>query len=135
MRLYTSLSSELKRQIRAEAAILCPQIVKPSKSKGKYDEAVLYILTAHGVICSQARDLFSAGSVALKRDSSRGGNYVERSLKDIEIEMRIALDDLEPHLFLEYWNLESLPPDKLQHWLSMADSFAKDWSPSATLFR
>lgn len=134
VRLYTSLEQEEKRRIRAEAAVLCPQVVKPSRSRGKYDEAVLYILTAHGVICSQARDLFSAGSVALRSDGTRGGNYIERSLRDIEEEMKIAMAELEPALFLEYWGVDSLPNDKLKHWLTMADDYAKDWVPSATLF-
>lgn len=77
VRLYTSLATEEKRKLRAEAALLCPQVVSPARAKHKYDDAVLYLLTYHGVICSQARDLFSAGSVALRQDAQRGGLYIQ----------------------------------------------------------
>jgi hypothetical protein len=73
IRLYMRLEQEEKRKLRAEAALLCPQIVKPSRSKNKYDEATVYLLSYHGVLCSQARDLFSAGSVAMRADQTRGG--------------------------------------------------------------
>ncbi|MBN1867346.1 restriction endonuclease [Candidatus Sumerlaeota bacterium] len=73
-RLYMTLDQSEKRRFRAEAALLCPQIVKPSRSKHKYDDATLFLLTYHGVLCPQARDLFSAGSVAMRSDPTRGGN-------------------------------------------------------------
>lgn len=65
-RLYMTLEQSEKRRLRAEAALLCPQVVKPSRAKNKYDDATLYLLTYHGVLCPQARDLFSAGSVAIE---------------------------------------------------------------------
>ena len=102
-RLYMSLEQGEKRKLRAEAAILCPQIVKASRSKHKYDDATLYLLTYRGVLCPQARDLFSAGSVAMRSDQKRGGNYVLRALTDIEEEMRTAAATLEDALFVEYW--------------------------------
>ncbi len=57
-RLYTSLGKDEKLRLRAEAALLCPSIVKPSRSRNKYDDVVLYLLTYHGVICHQARGFF-----------------------------------------------------------------------------
>ena len=133
-RLYMGLPQEEKRKLRAEAALLCPQVVKPSRSKGKYDDAALYLLTYHGVLCSQARDLFSAGSVALRSDSKRGGRYIERALKDIEEEMRAAARRLEDALFVEYWGA-SVPTEKrIQEWLTRADKLARTWKPSQALF-
>jgi hypothetical protein len=38
-RLYTTLSTEEKTRLRAESALLCPSIVKPSNSRNKYDGA------------------------------------------------------------------------------------------------
>ena len=134
-RLYMNLSQEEKRQLRAEAALLCPQIVKPSRSKNKYDDAALYLLTYHGVLCSQARDLFSAGSVALRSDSRRGGNYILRALKDIEDEMRIAALRLEPALFEEYWGFDVERDTRIEKWLNLADGHAGDWVPSQELFK
>ena len=134
VRLYMTLPQEEKRKLRAEAALLCPQVVKPPRAKNKYDDAALYLITYHGVLCSQARDLFSAGSVALRSDETRGGIYTMRSLKDIESEMRQAAERLEDALFVEYWGASVAPPRRIREWLARADQYAKDWIPSNELF-
>lgn len=130
-RLYTSLNQDEKRQLRAEAALLCPEIMMGSRANNKYDDVVLYALTYRGVLCHQARDLFSAGSVAGK---ARGGIYIERSLIDIQDEIRKAAFELEDALFVEYWG-QSCPPNKrIAAWLEKADALCPDWKPSESLF-
>jgi hypothetical protein len=135
VRLYMGLPQDEKRQLRAEAALLCPQIVKPSRSKGKYNDATIYLLTYRGVLCPQARDLFSAGSVALRRNVKRGGNYILRALQDIEDEMKTAAAVLEDALFVEYWGRSVFPEKRISEWLKLADRYAKSWKPSDWLFR
>jgi len=135
VRLYMSLSQEEKRKYRAEAALLCPQIVKPPRTKKKYDDASMFLLTYYGILCPQARDLFSAGSVALRSDSTRGGNYLMRALRDIEGEMRHAAKTLEDALFVEYWGVSVPPKNRIAEWLKRADEHAKIWKPSKELFR
>ncbi|MDR1095456.1 MAG: hypothetical protein LBL31_03630 [Spirochaetaceae bacterium] len=133
-RLYTALSTEEKTKLRAEAVLLCPGIVKSGRAKNKYDDAVLYLLTYHGVICHQARDLFSAGSVANPDNDDEGGVYIERALKRIEKEMIDAAMTMNDALFLEYWG-ESVPPEqRVKKWLEKADALAHDWTPSKSLF-
>lgn len=143
VRLYMRLEPEEKLQLRAESALLCPQIVGPSRAKrSKYEAVAMYLLTQHGVIAPQTKDLFSAGSVALRQSQIRGGNYVRRSLQDSDIQglMRAAAEYLENALFVEYWG-HSCPPDKrIEEWLRQADEHAKDlkpavrWKPSDHLF-
>jgi hypothetical protein len=135
VKLYMELPQHQKRRLRAEAALLCPQIVKPSRAKNKYVDAVMYLLTYHGVLCPQARDLFSAGSVAMASDSKRGGNYIERALNDIQDEMKAAALEMEDALFVEYWKQSVPPKDRIKRWLELADGYAKDWKPSQTLFQ
>lgn len=135
VKLYMYLSQQEKRRMRAEAALLCPQIVKPPRSKQKYDDAVMYILTYYGVLCPQARDLFSAGSVAMRADQTRGGIYIARALMDIEDEMLSAAKKLDNSLFEEYWGAPVPAGDRIPKWLERADSLAKEWKPSAVLFR
>ena len=135
VRLYMSLTQEEKRQMRAEAALLCPQIVMPSRSKKKYDDAALYLLTYRGVLCSQARDLFSAGSVALRANGRRGGNYLLRALTDIEDEMKRAAVELDDALFVEYWGSSMPPRKRIMEWLKRADALAVGWRPSRELFQ
>lgn len=135
VRLYMNLEQDEKRRLRAEAALLCPWIVKPSRSKKKYEDAAIYLLTYHGVLCPQARDLFSAGSVALRSDAVRGGIYIARALRDIESEMKLATQTLEDALFVEYWGTAVPREDRIKEWLKRADAYAKGWQPSKVLFR
>lgn len=134
VQLYTKLPQIEKRRLRAEAAILCPQIVKSGRAAGKYDDVTMFLLTYYGVLCNQARDLFSAGSVAMRASDVRGGIYIERALKDIEDEMRAAFEYLEDALFIEYWG-ENVPrKNRIKRWLMMADKYAVGWTPSKSLF-
>jgi hypothetical protein len=133
-RLYKDLPDLEKIKLRAESALLCPAIVQHSRSKRKYDDVSLFLLTYHGVLASQARDLFSAGSVALAKDSTRGGNYLLRALINIQPQMRKAAEYLSDELFIEYWGV-SVPPDhRIREWLIRADAAARDWRPSEHLF-
>jgi len=134
VRLYMDLPSEEKRRLWAEGALLCPQIVAGSRVKNKYNDVALYLLTYHGVLASNTRDLFSAGSVAHVKDKSRGGIYIQRALAEIEDEMLAASLRMEDALFVEYWN-ESIPPtERINKWLMLADKSATGWIPSQTLF-
>ena len=103
----THLPDTEKRVLRAEAALLCPQICGPSRGPAgqrKYIDATLYLLMHHGVFCNQARDLFSAGSVAEHvKPISEDEPYVSRALRDIEHLMVDAATRLEDVLFEEYW--------------------------------
>lgn len=131
VRIYMDLEPQEKRNLRAEAALLCPKVVGGSRQRKKYTDAVSYLMTYRGVLCPQARDLFSAGSVAGK---ARGGNYVQRSLIDIQEEMKNAAHYLEDQLFEEYWGTVPLPDQRLEYWLTVADEHAANWTPSKHMF-
>lgn len=134
-RLYTNLTTAEKNRLRAEAALVCPNIVKSGRDRNKYDDVVLYLLTYHGVLCHQARDLFSAGSVANPKNDDNGGIYIERALKLIEDEMKQAALEMDGAIFIEYWGESVLPENRIKRWLEKADAVAKDWKPSDSLFR
>lgn len=133
-RLYTKLSASEKIRLRAEAVLLCPQVVNSGRSRSKYDDVVLYLLTYHGVLCHQARDLFSAGSVANPENDDNGGRYIERALKLIENDIIAAASRLEDALFVEYWGESVAPEQRILKWLQKADVLASGWKPSASLF-
>lgn len=133
-RLYTSLQPDEKKRLRAEAVLLCPNVVDSGRSRNKYDDVVLYLLTYHGVIAHQARDLFSAGSVANPGNDDAGGLYIERALKLIENDMLEAALRMDDALFVEYWDESVKPEQRIRRWLEKADAIAKDWTPSAKLF-
>lgn len=131
VKVYMDLPQNEKRRLRAEAALMCPQVVGGSRQRRKYVDAVMYMMTYRGVLCPQARDLFSAGSVA---GPERGGNYLMRALIDIQDEIKDAALYLEDALFMEYWNVVPSPEDRISEWLRRADGFAADWRPSDELF-
>ncbi|MDZ4846697.1 MAG: hypothetical protein SH857_14240 [Chitinophagales bacterium] len=134
VRLYMDLPQTEKRKLRAEASLLCPGIVAGSRVKNKYNDVAMYLLTYHGVLASQARDLFSAGSVAMASDSTRGGLYLQCALEDIQKEMISAALTMEDALFVEYWKESVAPEKRIKRWLEMADKIAVDWKPSKVLF-
>ena len=129
--IYMDLPQDEKRKLRAEAVLMSPMVCAHSRSRRKYNDAVLYMMTYRGVLCPQARDLFSAGSVA---GPERGGNYLIRSIQSIQDEIRVAAYELEDALFQEYWGHVPAPEDRILEWLRMADEIATDWVPSDKLF-
>ena len=133
-RLYTTLTDEEKKRLRAEAALLCPGIVRSGRNRNKYNDVVLYLLTYRGVLCHQARDLFSAGSVANPNNDDEGGIYIERALKLIEDAMCEAALRLDDALFVEYWGESVEPERRIERWLEKADGLAQGWQPSKSLF-
>lgn len=134
IRMYTNLSADEKSRFRAEAVLLCPEILKSGRAKKKYDNAVMFLLSYHGVLCHQARDLFSAGSVANPDNDDNGGLYIERALKLLEDDIEKAAMEMEDALFEEYWG-ESVPKNKrIEKWLVKADEIATGWTPSTSMF-
>ena len=127
IRLYRLLRVEEKNTMRAEASLMCPQIFKGSRQRGKYDDAALYLLTQHGVFAPQTRDLFSAGSVAGKR---RGGDYLIRAIQKNMHHIEDAADRLKDELFVEYWGESCEPERRLARWLELADGYRPSDPPS-----
>ena len=125
VKLYMSLEKPVKVKLRAEGALLFPQIVAGSRVKDKYNDVAFFFLKYHNVFCPQTRDLFSAGSVAGKE---RGGNYTQRALKKIEAEMVEAAAQLPDELFVEYWGESVAPENRIREWLKRADRLAKGGS-------
>jgi hypothetical protein len=133
-RLYTKLPIGEKKRLRAEAVLLCPEIVSSGRSRNKYDDVVLYLLTYHGVLAHQTRDMFSAGSVANPTNDNKGGIYIQRAIKLLESEIREAAIRMDEALFVEYWGVSVPPKLRIKEWLRRADDYAKDWTPSEVLF-
>jgi hypothetical protein len=133
-RLYTKLSLPEKLKLRAEAVLLCPSVVRSSRARDKYDDVVLYILTYHGVLCHQARDLFTAGSVADPNNDKKEGVNIQKSIALIEHHIVDAANRLDDELFIEYWGYTVKKELRISEWLRKADNLAVGWKPSQSLF-
>ena len=137
---FGKFSPEEKKKLRAETAVLCPEIAAPPGRFGdnnKYDAALHFLVTYRGVLAS--RDIFTAGSAGMT-GGKKGGNYLPRGLRNIEPQMKAAFEYLERALFAEYWpegtEIPSDKEDRLRVWLMLADKFARGhWTPSEVLFK
>jgi DNA mismatch endonuclease Vsr len=138
VRRWRHLTKEEKRRMRAEAYLLCPEILESKRghqsdtSIGKYDNALLYLIRYRGVLA--ARDAFSAGSVA---GSERGGEHVKRAITRIQDEIKKAAEELPDTLFQEYWGVSVPSQKRIEEWLKRADKAAgtsdEPWKPSEHL--
>lgn len=133
--LYTDLDELTKAKYRAEVTLLCPEVLQGGRVRGKYSNAVLFLLTYHGVLCYQARDLFTAGSVARVQKSNHSGEpQIKRALIYLQEEMLAAARYLDPGLFKEYWGVDVPVDERIEWWLRRADQYATGWVPSKVLF-
>ncbi len=133
VKLFSRLSSAEKLKMRAEASLLCPQIVGSGRNRTKYIDPIMFLLTYHGILAT--RDAFSAGSAV---GPERGGIYVQRALQRIQRQMIQATQYMEASLFKEYWGRNVPAKRRIHEWLKMADVYAKvanpPWKPSDALF-
>lgn len=129
---YPSLDAATKHKYRAEATLLCPKLVMDGAGAGgrkksfAYRDVAMYLMTYHGVLLYNARDITSAGSVGNKIGGVVGlQRYMEQAAK--------YLDDA---LFDEYWEVHVKAEDRLAWWLEKADSYATNWEkkPSELMF-
>jgi hypothetical protein len=132
VRLYMNLTQPEKIKLRAQGALLFPQILAGGRVKDKYNDVAFFFLKYHNVFCPQTRDLYSAGSVA---GTARGGNYLLRSIQNIEKQIAEAAQQLPDDLIEEYWGERVEPADRIKEWLKRIDRHAKTWKPSEHLFK
>lgn len=130
VRLYRNLDTSRQSALRAEAALMCPEIFQGSRKRSKYDGIAVYLLTQHGVLASNVRDMFSAGSVA---GPERGGDYILRSVKNNIKAIRKAAAELDDALFVEYWGESCLPENRMTRWFELIDAAKPTDPPSAHL--
>ena len=114
VQLFANLSNEDKLKMRAEASLLCPQIVGSGRNRTKYIDPIMFLLTYHGILTT--RDAFSAGSAA---GPERGGIYVQRALQRIQPQMITAAEYMEGSLFKEYWGRNVSPQKRIREWLKV----------------
>lgn len=72
IRNYASLDSSTKDEIKADIFILHPEIL--SNSSVKYRDVPAYLASVHGVVCSNVRDIFTAGGRVAMKDE-RGNEF------------------------------------------------------------
>ena len=131
VRLYRNLTTVRQAELRAEVALMCPEIFQGSRKRSKYDGIAIYLLTQHGILASNVRDMFSAGSVA---GPERGGDYILRSVKNNMKTIRRAASEMDDALFVEYWGESCSPENRMNRWFELIDA-ARPNDPPSTISR
>lgn len=155
-RLYIHLPDAEQDKVRAEALILCPQILGSGRARNKYSDAVMFMMTYYGILCHQARDLYSSGSAAgVGGNGQSKATGVDNQLKSKgleknhilkymllhEAQLLKAITELDKRLFKEYWGenladgILSTRSGRIQYWLKRADEEAKGYRPSDWIFK
>ena len=89
---FATLSEQDRDRVRAEAAILAPEIFAPPWVAGKYFHVGLYLLREYGILCPQVRDLYSAG--ASSRRALHGLKCTQDEFKVLDSRLRSMSDRL-----------------------------------------
>ena len=117
VKLYMSLAPPEKIKLRAQGALLFPQIMAGNRVKDKYNDVPFIFLDVSQRF--QPAELAICFRMAASR-GRRGWNYLQRSLKNIEKEIAEAAAELPGDLIEEYWGERVEPKDRIKEWLKRA---------------
>ncbi len=121
VKLWTSLSSDMKEALTAQGYALFPEVLQSGNPK-KYNRYALWLVTKQGVVNTNIRDSFSAG-----------GKVSIRTIDGIDVLMPAAfgkihkyhgliedtLNDIDEAVLKEYWKTEKIDSDRLKQWCRM----------------
>lgn len=108
IRLFKNLSSEEKRIARCECYWLFPEIFLGSRVRDKYDRVSLYLISFRGILASNTRDMFSAGSVGNKGNlPGQAGSYRLNALLDVANMFQKVYNEIPDEAFIRYWGHKS----------------------------
>lgn len=125
VRLWTSLSQELKERCAIQGYVLFPEIL--SNSSTKYNRYALWLATQQGIVNTNIRDSFSAGGQIAMPLSS--GVLVKMPaafgrIKKYRNEIIKTIDCIDEDVLMRYWGIESTTSDKLHQWIKLVASSA-----------
>jgi hypothetical protein len=113
VRMWSTLTADEQDNLKVAMFVLFPEIIAGNPRK-KYERAVLWLASRHGVVNPSFRDIFSAGG---KVDSaSRIFNHV----KNFSHKIHNKILSTEAETLMESWNVQNLQRDRLSQWLVLA---------------
>ena len=132
VKIWSVLPMDKQNEFRALAYALCPEILGPGSSK-KYNRFALWLVIKQGIVCTNIRDIFSAGGQVNLR-TKEGVNYRMPAafgrIHRYHDLIKNTIYDADVELFKEYWNTPNINNDRLSQWIELAASAAA--SPSVS---
>lgn len=125
VRLWTSLSQELKERCTIQGYVLFPEIL--SNSNTKYNRYALWLATQQGIVNTNIRDGFSAGGQI--HMPLKSGAFVKMPaafgrIKKYRYEIIKTIDGIDEDVLKRYWGIDFITPDKLHQWIKLVASSA-----------
>lgn len=126
VRLWTSLSQEIKEHCAIQGYVLFPEIL--SNSGTKYNRYALWLATQQGIVNTNIRDSFSAGGQISMPLSS--GVFVKMPaafgrIKKYRYEIIKTIDSIDDDILKNYWGVKSISPSKLNQWIQLVATSAE----------
>lgn len=126
IKFFSSLSPEDKERIKAEVFVYIPEIL--SSRGSKYNKAVAYLISAHGVLSPNFRDNFSAGG-QVEIDIKGKKITIPRIFDAMRRLKQPIINQLEKETLeslKEIWQEEPIGENTLAAWLSKIDKQVGD---------
>ncbi|MGN0797841.1 MAG: hypothetical protein ACI4M5_06490 [Christensenellales bacterium] len=126
VRLWSSLSQEIKEYYAIQGYALFPEIL--SNSSTKYNRYALWLATQQGIVNTNIRDSFSAGGQISMPLSS--GVFVKMPaafgrIKKYRYEIIKTIDSIDDDILKNYWNVKSIAPSKIHQWIQLVATSAE----------
>lgn len=126
VRLWTTLSQELKERCAIQGYVLFPEIL--SNSNTKYNRYALWLATQQGIVNTNIRDSFSAGGQVSM--PLRSGIFVKMPaafgrIKKYRYEIIKAIDSIDEDILKNYWGINTIVPNKLHQWIQLVATLAE----------
>lgn len=126
VRLWTSLSPEMKKWYTAQGYALFPEIV--SNTNTKYDRYALWLTTQQGIVNTNIRDCFSAGGQVLL--PLQNGLLIKMPATYNKIalyrnEIVRSLKGIDENILKTTWNISTIESNRVQQWISLVSKAAE----------
>ncbi len=117
---YSNLSAEDKDNFLIESMILFPEIF--GSSPVKFERPAAYLITKYGAVCSNLRDIFTAGGVVnltLENKLVKGVPRIVGKLASHASKINSIIVTLTEEELKTYWRVDKIPDDRLKFWLRL----------------
>ncbi len=115
---YANLSITEKKLIKADLMIMFPVIFSP-RSTSKYKDIPAYLASRHGVVCSNIRDIFSAGGreTIIYNNIEIDVPQVVLNMLESKKEILSIFSNISEELLSEYWHNRNINTPPINEWL------------------
>ncbi|MES2135071.1 MAG: hypothetical protein V4449_02435 [Patescibacteria group bacterium] len=130
---FAGLSEAERENFIVEVMILFPEIF--GNAQKKYERPAAYLIAAYSALCTNLRDIFSAGG---QRELEVKGTSVmvpqsAHGLYEAAKAIEKRIQELDAETLLYYWRVDKLQDDRLKQWKELLNAKCTPLSSGITL--